>query len=211
MKEFVELLEVAEKLHDPKEGCPWDLKQTFQTLRSYILEEAHEALEAIDSDDVQHMIEELGDLLYTVIFCAMIAKRENRFSLKDILQVLKEKLIRRHPHIFGEKKNASMEQIIQKWEEIKKEEKKNRKPENRLPKTLPSLQKASKIIAQSQKKGFTFPEMGLLSTEEKFAARVYCVVEEAIRDGIDIESAFRAFLAQREKVFFSWLLNSSQP
>jgi len=150
MKEFASLLEVATVLNSP-EGCPWDLEQTFASLRPYVLEEAHEVLEAVDTDDDQQMIEELGDLFYTVIFYAKVAERENRFSIKEILEQLRAKLIRRHPHVFGEEKAKSMEEVIQKWERVKDGENASKGRKSALdgiPITLPSLQKAQKLMGR---------------------------------------------------------------
>ena len=101
MKAFDELLDVARTLNGEK-GCPWDIKQTFFSLQPYVIEEAHELVEAVDRGDDQEIVEELGDLLYTVVFYAKVAEREKRFTMEDILNCEKEKLIRRHPHVFGE-------------------------------------------------------------------------------------------------------------
>lgn len=205
MKEFIDLIEVSDALNHPEGGCPWDLTQNFQTLRSYVLEEAHEALEAIDSDNDEHIVEELGDLFYTVIFYAKIAERENRFSLKMILNTLKEKLVRRHPHVFGEKKDASVQEVIQKWEQIKKEEKKGRTSEiDGIPKTLPSLQRAYKIFQKMKKKGYVPETNSGENRSEQLALQIYAIVQEAAKEKIDIESAFRSLLAQQEKDFVAW-------
>lgn len=205
MQEFDELIQVADTLNNPQGGCPWDLSQTFQTLRSYILEEAHEALEAVDSGDEEHMMEELGDLLYTVVFYAKIAERENRFTLKQILSRLREKLIRRHPHIFGEKRDASIKEVMQKWEEIKKEEKKDRKsPLDGIPKTLPSLQRAYKITRTMKKKGYTPSERKPSNPEEELALQIFSLVAKGAAEGIDVESAFRLLLSEEEQKFIAW-------
>ena len=122
---FEELMEVAQTLNGP-DGCLWDQKQTFQSLRPYVLEEAQEVVEAVDSDKNEEIIEELGDLFYTVIFYTMVAKREKRFSIQDVIETLKAKLIRRHPHVFGDAKAESMEEVIDIWNKVKKEEKKDK-------------------------------------------------------------------------------------
>ncbi len=205
MDAFKELIEIADTLNNPDGGCPWDLKQTFQSLRPYILEEAHEALEAIDSGEDDCIVEELGDLFYTVIFYAKVAEREKRFSLKNIIEHLKAKLIRRHPHVFGDEKAASMEDVIRNWEKIKKEEKKDRKSAlDGIPQTLPSLQRAYKILRRMKKKGYNTPSRESEDHADTLAQQIYAIVQRAAEEGIDIESAFRSLLSKEEKSFLSW-------
>jgi len=208
MHGFKELIEVANTLNQPEGGCPWDLEQTFETLRPYILEEAHEALEAIDSGDDAHIIEELGDLFYTVIFYAKVAERDKRFSMSHIIDGLKTKLIRRHPHVFGEKKGASMDEVIQTWEAIKQEEKQERKSAlDGIPKTLPALQRAYKILRKMKKKDFTSPKREGKTKADVLAGKIYDLVKEAADSELDIESAFRTLLAKEERDFISWEKN----
>ena len=102
MEAFDKLLDVAKTLNGP-DGCPWDHTQTFESLKKYVLEEAHEVMEAVDEKDNAHLIEELGDLLYTVVFYAMIAEKESLFTIDEIINHVKDKLVRRHPHVFGDK------------------------------------------------------------------------------------------------------------
>src|SRR5579863_8504265 len=99
MEQFDSLLRVAERLLGPN-GCPWDQTQTFASLQPYVLEQAHEVIEAVDLDNDKKILEELGDLLYTVIFYAKLAEKTGRFSLEEILVSIRDKLVRRHPHIF---------------------------------------------------------------------------------------------------------------
>ncbi|NGX27609.1 MAG: Nucleoside triphosphate pyrophosphohydrolase [Chlamydiae bacterium] len=212
MHGFSELIEIADTLNQSEGGCPWDLVQTFETLRPYILEEAHEALEAIDSGKDEYIIEELGDLFYTVIFYAKVAEREKRFSMKHIIERLKAKLIRRHPHVFGEKKAASMEEVIHNWEKIKKEEKLDRKSAlDGIPKTLPSLQRAYKVLRRMKKKKYSAPKQEEKTRADALARQIYDIVQMAAEEEIDIESAFRTLLAKEEQSFMSWELNSTQP
>src|SRR3990167_9026225 len=103
MEAFSALLQVAEQLLGPN-GCPWDIKQTFTSLQPYVLEEAHEVIEAVDADDDQKMIEELGDLLYTIVFYGKLGEKQGRFSMEQIVHCVRDKLVRRHPHVFGEVK-----------------------------------------------------------------------------------------------------------
>lgn len=188
MKEFDELIEVADTLMGPG-GCPWDHKQTFASLKPYVLEEAHEVLEAVDRQEDKEMIEELGDLLYTVIFYAKIAQKEKRFSIREILTAIKEKLIRRHPHVFGDASNE-MDEVVKNWEKIKKEEKKERKsPFDGIPKTLPSLHRAQMMC----KRGGLFIEKPKTEQEE-YAAKILEMVLEANEKKIDLEGALREIL-----------------
>lgn len=198
MQEFEELLKIAAHLHHPTKGCPWDLSQTLKSMQAYILEETHEVLEAIDEGENSQILEELGDLLYTVIFCAKIGEKENRFTLKEILKALSEKLIRRHPHIFQQSDKISVEEVMQKWEDIKKNEKKT-KVSKAFPPTLPSLQRASKLVSKMKKKiSFSVPS----NREEELAQEVFDLVVKAQDEKIDIESAFRKFLSKKEREVF---------
>ncbi|MBU1261888.1 hypothetical protein KKG61_09430 [bacterium] len=128
MKEFDELLSVVNRLFSP-EGCPWDKQQTLQSMKKYILLEAQEVVEAIDEGDRDHILEEIGDLAIHLISLSLIAKKDGLFSLADPLICAKEKLIRRHPHVFSGLKVNSVEDVLINWEKIKKAEKnKENKP-----------------------------------------------------------------------------------
>ncbi|GAB4190562.1 MAG: hypothetical protein Tsb0015_11880 [Simkaniaceae bacterium] len=125
MKIFDELLEVADQLNGPK-GCPWDRKQTFESLQKYVLEEAEEVALAVSNKDYENLKEELGDLLYTIIFYAKIASKKKLFTIEDIISGVKEKLVRRHPHVFGEEEILDAESVSKRWQEIKEEERKQK-------------------------------------------------------------------------------------
>ena len=118
-----QLIDVVAQLRSPDGGCPWDLAQTQSTLTPYVIEEAYEVVEAIASGDQNAIAEELGDLLLQVILQAQIATEESKFGLKDIAEGITQKLIRRHPHVFGDVEANSIEQVKQNWEQIKAEEK----------------------------------------------------------------------------------------
>lgn len=200
MKEFEELMDVARILNS-EGGCPWDLEQTFDSLKPYILEEAHEALEAIDEGSDEDIIEELGDLLYTVVFYSKVAEREKRFSLKHILATLRRKLVRRHPHVFGDAKN-DMETIKSNWEKIKKEEKQERKnPLDGIPRTLPLLMRAQKVLRRMKKHGVERRKVIAQTREQELAQRLLDVVSEATAEDIDLESNVRIALSSLEKDF----------
>jgi len=127
-------------------GCPWDRRQTHQSLKPYLLEEAHEALEAIDRRDRKALREELGDVLLQVVFHARIAEEEGAFNLRDVARVLCEKMERRHHHVFGDAGKSTVRQVNERWEQIKKREKPERRsPLEGLPKSLPSLHRAQRM------------------------------------------------------------------
>lgn len=123
---FDQLLAIMERLRDPTDGCPWDLKQSEQSLREYILEEAYELIEAIDEQSPGKIKEELGDLLLQIVFLSRIFSERGQFSIADVIDVIAEKLQRRHPHIFGDVVVASADEVSQNWEKIKMAEKKKR-------------------------------------------------------------------------------------
>lgn len=139
-----------------KDGCPWDKEQTHQSLRQYLLEEAHEVLEAIDENNDQALKEELGDLLLQVIFHAQIASENGRFDIAGVIDAISEKLIRRHPNVFGDVKiNSAQEQIIN-WEKLKKQEGKTSALDG-VPKALSSLLRAYRIQQKAAAVGFDWP------------------------------------------------------
>ncbi|MEJ6950617.1 nucleoside triphosphate pyrophosphohydrolase [Natronospora cellulosivora (SeqCode)] len=124
--ELDRLVKIMETLRGP-EGCPWDKKQDYHSLQAYIIEEAYELVEAIQLEDMDLLRDELGDLFLQVVFQAQIAREEGEFNLADVVNTISEKLIRRHPHVFASEKVDSVEEVRVVWEEIKKQEKSNRK------------------------------------------------------------------------------------
>jgi nucleoside triphosphate diphosphatase len=122
---FDKLVGVMSRLRAP-DGCPWDREQTHATLRTYLIEEAYEVLDALDGDDDAKCAEELGDLLLQVLFHAQIAREESRFSIADVIREIYEKMIRRHPHVFGEKRAKDAAEVLKNWEIIKLQERKAR-------------------------------------------------------------------------------------
>ena len=123
---FAKLVAVMARLRAPG-GCPWDREQTHSTLRTYLIEEAYEVLDALDSTDDVKLAEELGDLLLQVLFHAQIASEEGRFAINDVIREIYEKMIRRHPHVFGEKRAKDAAEVLRNWEIIKQEERRNKK------------------------------------------------------------------------------------
>ncbi|MBD0385249.1 MAG: nucleoside triphosphate pyrophosphohydrolase [Nostoc sp. C3-bin3] len=157
-----ELIEVVAKLRSPDGGCPWDLAQTAETLTPYVIEEAYEVVDAIKSGDKSAIAEELGDLLLQVVLQAQIASESGQFSLKEITQGISQKLIRRHPHVFGDVSVTSVDEVRQNWEQIKAAEKGEASPEAqkfsaklaRYGRTLPPLTAAMKISQKAAAIGF---------------------------------------------------------
>lgn len=125
VNKFLKLVDILEKLRG-KNGCPWDKKQTHQTLMKYLFEESNEYNEAVQKQDYDNMKEELGDVLLQIIFHAQIAKENKKFDIYDVLDTINEKMIRRHPHVFGNSKAKTEEEIRAEWEKIKAEEKKKK-------------------------------------------------------------------------------------
>ena len=139
------LIEVIRVLRS-ENGCVWDRAQTHESLRPNMLEEAYEAVEAINKGDILNLREELGDVLLQVLLHSQIASESNEFNIEDVAKELKDKLIHRHPHVFGSEKADTPEEVIQNWEKLKQEEKKDRKSQmDGIPKSLPALAAAQKI------------------------------------------------------------------
>lgn len=191
MKEFQKLLNIADTLLSP-EGCAWDREQTLFSLQPYLLEETHELLEAIDSQQGEKMAEEWGDVLYALIFIARLAEQNNFFKIEAAMEQVCEKLIRRHPHVFGEKKAHSTDEIVQNWEEIKKKEGK-KDPIAGIPPTLPSLARAQKVIHKLRRAKSPLIQKDSLSvsSEEELGQRLWELVQAADSKGYDAESALR--------------------
>src|SRR5438067_9625084 len=118
---FERLVAVQARLRAPK-GCPWDREQTHQTLRTYLLEEAYEVLEDVDTGDDKKFAEEMGDLLLQIVFHSQIAQEEGRFGVADVIREIHDKMIRRHPHVFGETRARDSAEVLRNWEQIKAEE-----------------------------------------------------------------------------------------
>ena len=150
---LLDLIRVMARLRGPG-GCPWDLEQTHQTLARHLLEEAHETLEAIDSGDPDRLRDELGDLLLQVIFHAEMARQEGTFDVDDVAEGITSKLVRRHPHVFGDAHVDSVAEVLVNWERIKGEEKGERAVDEEIPATLPALARASKVQRRAAGSGF---------------------------------------------------------
>lgn len=188
-----DLLYLMSRLRDPKDGCPWDLKQTYKTIASSTLEEAYEVVDAIEDNDFSHLKEELGDLLFQVIFYSQLGDEENRFDFHSIASNLVEKLIRRHPHVFPEgqlherfNENTKEPQEIQKtWENVKQKERElkgSKSAMDDVPLSLPSLTRAAKLQKRAAHVGFDWHDIQgpIQKVREELAE-----VEQALADEDD--------------------------
>lgn len=156
-KNLEELIDVVAKLRAP-DGCPWDREQTHTSLRPNMLEEAYEAVDAIDENDMAHLREELGDVLLQVLLHSQIASESNEFTLDDVAKELKEKLIHRHPHVFGTAKINNADDVLKTWDKLKSEEKTERKSTmDGLSRSQAALISAQKISKRAVKTGFEWP------------------------------------------------------
>jgi MazG family protein len=169
-----QLVDVMARLRDPQAGCPWDLEQTPQTLKKYVIEEAYEVVEAIDHGDPAKLREELGDLLLQVVFLSQLASEQGQFTVADVAQEITEKLIRRHPHVFGDVSVTGTEQVLSNWEQIKRTEINNADRKSLLdgiPAHLPALMRASEVSKRVTRVGFEWPSVSevLDKMEEEIA------------------------------------------
>ncbi|MCA1057267.1 nucleoside triphosphate pyrophosphohydrolase [Rossellomorea aquimaris] len=160
-KQYGTLREIISTLRGP-DGCPWDKEQTHQSLKKYLIEETYELLEAIDEDDIDHMVEELGDVLLQVMLHAQIGEDEGMFNMEEVIETLASKMVRRHPHVFGSVEVENTDQVMTNWEQIKKREKGG--SDARTPmlkntdKGMPALIKAYEYQKKAAKVGFDWPD-----------------------------------------------------
>lgn len=163
-KEFDELVQLMARLRAP-DGCPWDRKQTHASLKPYLLEETYEVLETIDEGDVLNLKEELGDLLLQIVFHAQIGTETGTFTIQEVITLLADKLVRRHPHVFGQAGEGTepldAEQVYSRWEEIKRAERNQPGREGSaldgVPKNLPALLRAYQVQGRASRVGFDWP------------------------------------------------------
>lgn len=187
---FARLVEVIARLRAP-DGCPWDREQTPESLRKFVLEEAYETVEAIDSGDVGAIEEELGDLLLQVVLQAQIFQEQGDFDIQDVSNAISDKLVRRHPHVFGEAEVSGTEEVLKRWEDIKAEEKAAQAEEKResalagITTALPALVVAEKIQAKAARVKFDWPEaIQVLDKIEEEAGEL----REALRENMGQEA-----------------------
>lgn len=216
------LLEIMARLRAP-DGCPWDREQTLETLRAYLIEEAYEVLEAIDSGDVDAHREELGDLLLQVVFQAQIRAEAGEFAFADVATAIADKLVRRHPHVFGESAEDTPEAVKASWEAIKAQERAGKKSRvsrlDGVPKHMPALHQAFRIGEKAAAAGFDWPSAAGAwakldeELDELRSAKTAADVEEELGDvlfatcnvarhlGRDPENALRGAVAKFNRRF----------
>ncbi len=205
---------IVSRLRAPEIGCPWDLEQTHRTLIPYAIEEAYEVVDAIESDDLAGLADELGDLLLQVALHAEIADQSDEFEWNDVVRVLSEKLVRRHPHVFGEVRVSGASEVVRNWDQLKAAERKHLpKPTSALdgvPTSLPQLKRAAELARRANKAGFDWPtrdgtlakvreeldellaSVTLAETREELGDLLYVLAKLASQDGLDPEEALRA-------------------
>ena len=158
---FYELVNIMKKLRG-KDGCPWDREQTSDSIKPYLIEEAYELLEAIEEKNPDKIKEELGDLLFQIIFHAKLAEEQKEFDVFDVCLHVKEKMIRRHPHVFGNTEVSCSKEVLVRWEDIKRKEPKNADRKSTLdgiPKELPSLLRACRLQEKAARVGFDWEKI----------------------------------------------------
>jgi MazG family protein len=167
---FAHLVEIMARLRAPA-GCPWDREQTFDTIKPYLLEETYEVMDAIDARDWPGLAEELGDLLLQVVFFAQMASEAGYFEVADSVEAINSKLIRRHPHVFGEGDAKTASEVVRRWDEIKAQEKEEKKAKGTteaatpasilsgVPRSLPALVEAQQISSKAARSGFDWPSI----------------------------------------------------
>ena len=158
---FTEFLNLLAQLRAP-EGCPWDREQTPRSMRPFLLEEVYETIEAIDEDDPNHVREEIGDVLLVLGMISQMYSEEGDFSIRDVLNEINTKLVRRHPHVFGDAAASDAAEVLKHWERVKTEVE-GRSPENQsavdgIPGSLPPMERAWKLQRRAAKKGFDWPD-----------------------------------------------------
>src|SRR5688572_24386470 len=185
-RDIQRLLEIMAALRSPGTGCPWDLQQDFRSIAPYTLEEAYEVADAIERGDLKDLKDELGDLLLQVVFHARMAEEHGAFAFGDVVEAITQKLVRRHPHVFGDGRDLAPDEVKKLWGEIKAQEKAERRqareraglpsePKGQLadvPVALPGLTRASKLTAKAAQVGFDWPE----------ARQVLAKVEEELQE-----------------------------
>lgn len=201
---IVRLVEIMRILRSPQ-GCPWDHKQTLVTLKEHLVEESHEVLDAIDSGDRSKLCEELGDLLLQVVFQSQLCREEGAFTFDDVADGIARKLIRRHPHVFGDVQVAGADEVLKNWEAIKKQEKANqtRGTLEGIPKSLPALHKATLVQKRVARVGFDWDHVeGALAKLEEEVAEIRQAVAAGNQDQVREELGDLLFATVNVSRFF---------
>jgi MazG family protein len=186
-----DLVAIMDRLRDPG-GCPWDREQTYRTLRGYLLEECYEAVEAIDLEDASALAEELGDLLFQIVFLSRLAKEDGTFTCADVVGGIAAKIVRRHPHVFGDESAETSEEVLRHWEAVKKQEKAAKDPDagsasvlSGIPRALPALQKAQRLGTKAARVGFDWERVqDLFAKLDEEAVELRQAVDEQDAEGV---------------------------
>ena len=201
-----ELLEIMSRLRGPG-GCPWDRQQNHKTLCHHAIEEVYELLDAIEAGDDSEIAEELGDLLLQVIFHCQMAKERGAFDFEVVCRRLADKLIHRHPHVFGNKTVHTAKAVLAQWDHLKHAEKKGTTRERAsaldgIPKHLPALMRAEKLVKKARKANLLCkPPTSLHLTRERLAKQLFALAEFAQRKGWSAEQLLAAECRRMEKFF----------
>lgn len=179
---FDDLVRIMHRLRAPG-GCPWDADQTHRSLKPYLVEEAYEVIEAIDSSDDAELTAELGDLLLQIVFHAEIASEQQRFGIVDVIRGIHDKMLRRHPHVFGDTVVSGKEEVLANWSRIKAEERKGQEDSSALagvPRAMPALLRAQRLGEKAAHAGFDWPDLtGVLEKMREELAEL----DAALRSG----------------------------
>lgn len=202
-KPIQQLLDVMAKLRSP-EGCPWDREQDHMTLRFHAVEEVYELMDAIEAGDDHEMLEELGDLLLQVVFHCQLARERKAFDFDAVCNRLVEKLVRRHPHVFGESKAKTVDAVWAQWEQIKKAEKSGTKHHRAsaldgIPRHLPALLRAEKLVKKARKAKLLDDKVMLGLRKRVTAETLFDLAASAQAQGWSAEELLRAEVQRREK------------
>ncbi len=162
---FLELYDVIRRLREPESGCPWDVKQDHRSIRENFIEETYEAIEAIDRNNDEELTEELGDVMLHILFHADIGEREGSFDIIDVMEGIRAKLVRRHPHVFSDEQVSDTDEVLRNWEQIKKQEKAERKNRDHVslldgvPMSAPALLVAQRVQERAARIGFDWGDI----------------------------------------------------
>src|SRR5580704_12259938 len=205
VKAIDELLRVMARLRSPT-GCPWDREQDHRTLRWHAVEEVYELMDAIEAEDDHEMMEELGDLLLQVVFHCQMAKERGAFDFEKVTRHIVEKLVRRHPHVFGDAKAKTVDAVWAQWDKIKKAEKQGTRHErpsalDGIPKHLPGLLRAEKLVKKARKAKLLPAKSPTKSTRNKTAVgrELFALAEYSQQRGWSAEDLLRAEINRHEK------------
>jgi tetrapyrrole methylase family protein/MazG family protein/ATP diphosphatase len=186
-KTLARLVAVMQRLLGP-DGCPWDREQSLETLRKYVLEEACEVIDAIDSGDRSALREELGDLLLQVVFQAELARREGAFAIDDVVEGIVDKLVRRHPHVFGDLSAKDADEVLRNWEKLKAREKGERGVLGGVPRSMPALTRARRIGEKVARVGFDWENArGSMAKVDEEMAELNRAIQIGESDAIEDE------------------------